>query len=97
MLIPSTMPCPLRIGRTMTPLDQAPGVIGTLLTVGAGLGAWWLKVRNGNGRAEKVITVKLDTEDHDRQVRMEQHMEQHNLSSEKILEALQRIEVKQGP
>ena len=56
-----------------------------------------IRGRNGNGRAEKVITVKLDTEDHDRQVRMESHMEQHNLSSEKILAALHRIEVKQGP
>jgi len=85
----------------MTPLDQAPGVIATLLAVGAVLGGWKglvvLRVRNGNGRPDKVLTVKLDTEDHDRQVRMESHMEQHNISSEKILEALQRIEVKQGP
>ena len=85
----------------MMPLDQAPGVIATLLAVIAMVGGWKgvvvLRGRNGNGRAEKVITVKLCQEDHDRQVRMESHMELHNVSSEKILEALQRIEVKQGP
>ena len=85
----------------MTPLDQAPGVIATLLAVGAMLGGWKgmvvIRGRNGNGRAEKVITVRLCQEDHDRQVRMESHMERHHGRSEHILAALQRTEVKPGP
>ena len=38
----------------MTPLDQAPGIIGTLVALGAVVGAWKglvvLRVRNSNGR-----------------------------------------------